>query len=134
MDAVERAMNNTNNENITTFTYKSIQHKKNLILEELFKTPGELCEKLKNYRHVDELTEIRVGCYIRWIPTATLKLTNGGIIIKIDLTESGINIVVKNTMGLIFTLKLDDNFVFQKITPQEGIILSVIESIGRGKC
>ena len=78
---------------------------------------------------MDELTEIRVGCYIRWIPTKTLKLTNGGIIIKIDLTESGINIVVKNNKNLIFTLKLDDNFVFQKITPQEDIILSVIDTI-----
>lgn len=132
-DAVERAINNANNENITTFTYKKINHKKNLILKELFNTPNELLKKLKDYRHVDELTEIRVGCYIRWIPTHTLKLTNGGIIIKIDLTESGINISVKNNKGIIFTLKLDDNFVFQKITPQEDIILSVIDAIEQKK-
>lgn len=130
-DAVERAMNNTNNENITTFTYKKIHHKKNTILKELFETPTDLVKKLKDYRHVDELTEIRVGCYIRWIPTHTLKLTNGGIIIKIDLTESGINVSVKNNKGMIFTLKMDDNFVFQKITPQEHIILSVIDTIDK---
>ena len=127
-DAIERAINNKNNENITTLTYKSIHHKKQLILKELFKTPTELLTKLKEYRHVDELTEIRLGCHIRWISANTLKLTNGGIIIKIDLTESGTNIIVKNK-GFIFTIKLDDNFVFQKITPQEHIILSVIDVI-----
>ena len=132
-DAVERAINNTNNENITTFTFKKIQHKKNLILKELFKTPNDLVQKLKDYRHVDELTEVRVGCYIRWIPPHTLKLTNGGIIIKIDITESGTNISVKNNKGIIFTLKMDDNFVFQKITPQENIILSVIDAIEHKK-
>ena len=127
-DAIERAINNKNNENITTFTYKSIDHKKNLILKEL-KTP-KFIKKLKDYRHVDELTEIRIGCYIRWIPLSnTLKLTNGGIIIKIDITESGTNIIVKNNRGFIFTIKLDDNFVFQKITSQEHIILSVVDVI-----
>ena len=130
-DEVERAINNKNNENITNFTREVIATRKKQIFNQLTKTPSDFLKKLKEYRHVDELTEIRLGCYIRWMRADSLKLTNGGVVLKVDLTENGTNITVKNNMGRLFTLKLDDNFVFQRITDQEDIILSIIDKINK---
>ncbi len=132
MDEIEVALNNDKNEGILKYTKQSIQAKKRDIINELFpvKERKEILQKLKEYRHVDELNEIRVGCYARWINIETKTLANGGIIIKIDIGENGIYIVLKNNFKL-FTILLDNVFLFQKITNQEHIILSIIDKINK---
>ena len=129
---LETAVNNPRNENITTMTFKSIQQRKKDIIKGLkTKDTAGFMKKLESYRFVDELTEIRTGCYIRWINLnyEPISLTNGGIITNIDLTDNGTYITCKNNMNRFFKLRLDDCLVFQKITSQEQIILSVIDHI-----
>ncbi len=133
MDEIEVALNNDKNEGILKHTKKSIQEKKKDIIHELFpvKERKEILQKLKEYRHVDEMNDIRVGCYARWINIENKTLAKGGIIIKVDVGENGIYIVFKNNFKL-FTILFDNVFLFQKITNQEHIILSIIDKINKG--
>lgn len=132
MDEIEIALNNNKNEGILKYTKQSIQSKKKDIIHELFsvKERKEILQKLKEYRHVDELNDIRVGCYARWINIQNKSLANGGIIIKVDIGENGIYVVLKNNFK-IFTILFDNVFLFQKITNQEHIILSIIDKINK---
>jgi len=126
-------LNNNKNEGILKHTKQSIQQKKKDIIHELFsvKERKEILQKLKEYRHVDEMNDIRVGCYARWIDVEKKTLANGGIIIKVDIGENGIYVVLKNGYK-IFTILFDHVFLFQKITNQEHIILSIIDKINKG--
>ena len=97
MDEVfQRAIDNENNVAITSLTFAKIEKRKRSILKD-----AHLLKKLKDYRHVDELHEFRVGCFIRYIHTDNLeKLMNGGFLIQIDLTESGTILRCKNKYRL----------------------------------
>jgi hypothetical protein len=79
--------------------------------------------KLKEYRYVDELHELKTGGYVRWVnandPT---KLTNGGFVVRVDIEDEGTKILCKNGK-LFFQFWMDECIVFQKITDQEHIIL-----------
>ncbi len=132
MDEIEIALNNNKNEGILKYTKQSIQTKKKDIIHELFtaKERKDILHKLKEYRHVDEMNDIRVGCYARWINIENKTLANGGIIVKVDIGENGIYIVLKNNYKL-FTILFDNVFLFQKITNQEHIILSIIDKINK---
>ena len=47
-----------------------------------------LHKKLKGYRYCSDMNDVQYGYYIRWIPLKNpefIKLTNGGIIIDIDI-------------------------------------------------
>ena len=73
---------------------------------------------------------LNFGCYIRWIPLKDpdkIKLTNGGIIIDIDIINDCVQIKVKNNMNRIFQIKFDECYIFQKLTNQENIILGVLD-------
>jgi hypothetical protein len=128
---IETALTNDKNEGILKHTKKSIQAKKKDIIHELFPTKErkEILQKLKDYRHVDELNDIRVGCYARWINIENKTLSSGGIIIKVDIGENGIYVVFKNNFK-IFTVLFDNVFLFQKITNQEHIILTILDKLG----
>ena len=128
---LEKAVENPHNQNITTLTYTSILQKKRDVIKGLkSKDTAGFLKKLEHYRFVDELPEIRTGCYIRWIPLEPpLRLTNGGIVMSIDIKEKGIYITCKNNMNRFFRIQLDHCLVFQKITAQEHVILSVLDHI-----
>jgi hypothetical protein len=132
MNEIETALTNDKNEGILKYTKETIQSRKKDIIHELFssKERKNILHKLKEYRHVDEMNDIRIGCYARWINIENKKLANGGIIIKVDIGENGIYIVLKNNYK-IFTILFDNVFLFQKITNQEHIILSIIDKINR---
>lgn len=124
---LHHAIDNDNNESIASLTYDIIEKRKMKILKEL---PNTLIlkEKLKEYRHVDELPEFRLGCFIRWINLSNpAKLMNGGILLKIDVETNGTILRCKNKY--MFSVRVDDCFIFQKITQQEHVILSVIDYI-----
>lgn len=100
-------------------TYKKIIATKKKILSKLTID----ATKLKEYRYVDELHELKTGGYIRWInvndPT---KLTNGGFVVRVDIEDEGTKILCKKGK-LFFQFWMDECIVFQKISDQEHIIL-----------
>ena len=94
----------------------------------------EMLNKLKNYRYIDELPDLKYGAFIRWISLKNpeiIKLSNGGLVMEIKIELSGIKIVCKNNMNRIFNVNMSENFIFQKLTDQEKIILYAIDCLSK---
>jgi hypothetical protein len=111
---------------------KTINTIKNNILQKLQLSSVELKnfhKKLKEYQYVDELPDIHVGHYVRWIPLSSsiAKLTNGGIIVETNINETGVYILVKNNIGRIYMIYIDKILLFQKITVEERIIINIMD-------
>ena len=136
------ALNNENNEAIVDLDYSKIAKAKNDILQQLNLPRAELMAlqtKLKPYRYIDDLADIRFGSYIRWISLknpSVIKLTNGGIICDIKASAAGahnaaddIIIKCKNRMNNIFQIKISEVILFQKLSEQEQVILSALKLI-----
>lgn len=112
-----------------------IQKIKNDMLQQL-QLPREtlktIHKKLKNYRYVSDLADLKYGAFIRWIPLSNpekIKLTNGGIVVDIKIFQTGIQIVCKNNFNRIFQLKLDECLLFQKLTNQEQYLLTILHHL-----
>jgi hypothetical protein len=102
-----------------SLTYRKINGLKHKILSKTTVDP----KKLKEYRYVDELHELKIGGYVRWINVENLgKLMNGGFVVQIDIEDEGTRILCKNR-GRLFQFWMDECIVFQKISEQEHIIL-----------
>jgi hypothetical protein len=128
-----KSLDNENNIGIENMTTQKIKTIKNDCLQQLQLSRDKLKDfhlKLKHYRFVDDLTNIQYGRYIRWINLKNhenLCLTNGGVIIEIQLQEDGIYVLCKNFMNKRFKIKIDECFIFQKLTDQEKTILSALD-------
>lgn len=84
------------------------------------------CEKLANYRFVDDLCDLHLGKHIRWIKlplSETSSLTNGGIATEIKFLEGGSYVVCKNHYNQFMQYKLDNALTFQILTEDEQCIL-----------
>jgi len=134
-----KALDNDSNEQILNFTTKKIIETNLSILKELHLTNKdtlELLEKLKGYKYVDELNELKYGTYLRWIPMNNpnvIILTKGAIFCETKITDNGICMVCKNYgfSSKHFQISLDNNLVFQKLTNQEQIILSAMDHLSK---
>ena len=85
------ALDNEDHSNLLNTSYEKIAKDKNDILQQLQFKNDKLKlyhAKLKDYRYVDELNDLKYGQYIRWINIKdpdNLKLTNGGIFLEVKL-------------------------------------------------
>ena len=135
VDKLEKALDNTKNESIMNFTTKKITELNYKILQELNldnETTIEYLKKLKDYKYVDELPEVKHGGFIRWIPTNDpnyLPLNTCGIVCDIKIADEGVFVTCKNFMHRHYNFKMDDVLIFQKLTTQEQIILSALDHL-----
>lgn len=88
-------------------------------------------EKLDGYRYVDEINELFRGKYIRWIRIKNKNptLTNGAMVMEIKFLDDGIQILCRNGANRFIQFKWDDCLVFQKLTDEEWMLLSVKSQI-----
>ena len=128
-----KSLDNENNSGIENLSTRKIKAIKNDYLQQLQLSREKLKEyhnKLKEYRFVDDLTNIQYGRYIRWISLKNpekLCLTTGGVIIDIQLLEDGIYILCKNFRNMRMKIKIDECFIFQKLTDQEKTIIAALD-------
>ena len=84
------------------------------------------CAKLAAYRFVDEIHQLHRGKFARWIrlddPSA---MTAGGIAAEIKFTDSGIHVICRLYNGRYVQYAFDECLTFQKLTPDESMILSL---------
>ena len=126
-----------NDKNLIHMTSGKIKEMKNNILQKLYLERSELLKYhkvLKDYKFVDELDEIKLGSYIRWFnlnKMEHLQLTNGGIIVDFKKGNDDILIVCKNRMQRIFTLKMNQCVIFQKLSSQERVLIKIIDYINK---
>ena len=130
-----KALDNENNESIMNYNSRLIKTIKNDYLQKLILPREKLKEyhtKLKDYRYVDDLSDIQYGRYIRWINLKNpekIELTRGGMIIDIKILSNGIHVVCKNTYNHRFQIKIDECYIFQKLTDQEKILLMALDYV-----
>ena len=133
IESLLHALDNDNNEGIVDLNMATIAKNKNDILQKLRLPRNELValqKKLKLYRYIDDLKDIRFGGYIRWISLKNpeiIKLTNGGIVCDIKEINDDIHIKCKNRMNMIFQTKLSEGIIFQKLNDQEQVILNALK-------
>lgn len=134
-----KALDNENNQDIIHLNKQKIQTIKNDILQKLQLSRDNLKnfhKKLKQYRYVTDLVDLKEGTFIRWIKLTnpdTIYLTNGGIVVNTRITNKGINIVCKNNYNRMFQIKFDECLIFQKLTNQELVILDVMEHLEKDR-
>lgn len=128
------ALDNEDHSNLINTSFESIAKDKNDILQNLHLQKDQLKEihkKLKKYRYIDELNDLKYGQYIRWInlKNEDLKLTSGGFFLDLKILNNGTHIVCKNNLNKVFQIKFDECLFFQKISNQEEIILKVLNYV-----
>jgi len=127
------ALENETNVSIMDKTSSKIKEEKNNILQKLQLERGKLKllhKKLKDYRYCSDLRDIQFGYYIRWIPLNkgnNIKLTNGGHLCDVTLINNMLHVRCRNNYGGLMQFKFDETIIFQKISPQEKVILSVLD-------
>jgi hypothetical protein len=66
-----KALDDDTNENLMNFTTQKLREMILKILKELELPRNEtleLMKKLKDYKYVDEMKDLKYGTYLRWIP------------------------------------------------------------------
>ena len=127
------ALDDDDNESLMQLDTRAVKAVKNDMLQKLNLRREQLKKfhrQLEDYRYVDEMSELKYGAYIRWIPLRdpnNIKLTNGGIICDILVKDNGIHVVCRNNMHRMFQIKLAESMVFQKLSDQERVLLSVMD-------
>lgn len=112
--------------------------------------------KLSDYRYVEELQDIHHGAFVRYIPLVSINnsrkkkdlnkglnnddvnnvtLKPGGVICDIKILGTGVQLLCRNLSRnhcrKIFQLRLDEVLLFQKLTKQEEVILSVFDYLNK---
>jgi hypothetical protein len=129
------ALDNESNENIMNMTTRKIMELNLSIIKELHlgrERSLTLLKQLTNYRYVDEINELKVGSYIKWIPIIdpnNIPLNYNGLICNINITDNGVIISCKNFMNRHYTFKMDECLIFQKLSQQELIILKAMDHL-----
>ena len=133
-----KALDNENNTGIAGLTTTKIKKEKNDILQKLQLSGKELKDlhaRLKDYRYINELNDIQMGRYIRWIPlnteTAEIKLTKGAFMVNTFLNEDGACLLCRNTYRRPIVVKFDKVLIFQKLSEQEQILISAIDFLDK---
>ena len=80
------------------------------------------------------MSDLSYGHYIRWINLKnpdSFKLTNGAIVCDIKVINNQVQIICKGGNRRIFQIKFDENMIFQKLTDQEKVLLSVLDYLNK---
>ena len=132
-----KALDDETNENLFNFTSNKMKEMNLKIIKELA-LPREktldILKKLRDYKYVDEMSDLKYGTYIRWIPIENpkqIELTKGAIFCEMKITDEGVFLICKNLgySSKHFRIQLDKNLIFQKLTEQELVLLSVLDHL-----
>ena len=134
-----KALDDTTNEGLLELNTKKIRQMNLDILKELHLSREEtlaIMNKLREYRYIDEMNDLKYGTYIRWIPIddpEKIVLTKGAIFCEMKIMDDGVRLICK-THGFNskhFQIKLDENLIFQKLTNQEMVLLNALDHLSK---
>jgi len=137
IEKLNKALDNEENEYLINLTTKKINGMKREIIQELElskELEKDYLKKLKEYRYIDEMNELKIGSFVRWIPITDpddIHLTKGGIVCDLKITNTGMSIVVKNFAGKHYQTKMDECLLFQKMTGQELVLLAALDHLSK---
>lgn len=137
INKLAKALDNEENTKFINLNNKKINNMKLDILKELQlsqKDITEIMRKLKDYIYIDEISELKYGTFIRWIPIKepdNLYLMPGGILCEINVIDDGISLTCKNFSHKYYKIKMDECLIFQKLTGQEQVLLSAMDYLDK---
>ena len=111
------------NHSLQTISKEVVDHLKQHSDESLM---GKYTNSLLNYRLIDEVYHIHKGKHVRWLRNG--KLTNGGIVVDVQFTDNGTQILCK-TNNKFIRYHFDECTTFQKLTDDELLILQLKDSV-----
>jgi len=88
----------------------------------------DYCMRLLDYQYMDEIHELTLGKYIRWLRRSDKipKLSIGGVITDIIIEDSGVYVKIKIiNVQYSCKLKYDDFLIFQKLSNDDKIRLTM---------
>ena len=136
-EKIEHALENETNSNILELDSTKISQEKNDILQKL-QMPRETLKyfirTLKQYKYIDNIDDIILGNYIRWINLSdadNIKLTNGAFVSDFKETSETIYLVCKTALGRFFNVDMNKCLIFQKLNAQEETLLAVINYLNK---
>ena len=88
-------------------------------------TRKKIKKSLAMYRLANNIQELRLGRYCRWIVEKEGKnvLHGGGYLVKVIFSDKGVSILCEKMKKYKMQVKLDDATVFQKMTAEEWVIV-----------
>jgi hypothetical protein len=136
-----KALDDDSNEFLFNYTSKTLMEMILSILKQLELPKSEtleLLKKLKGYKFVDEMNDLKYGTYLRWISLVdpeNIGLNRGALFCEIKITDDGVYIVCKGfgVYPKYFQIKMDECLLFQKLTEQEQILLQAIDHVTPGR-
>ena len=137
IELLQQALQNDNNLSIINTNIQEIKAQKNDILQQLGLKKTDLKEfhsKLKDYRYIDDIKDLNYGNNIRWISLKNIdnvKITNGAVLCDIKILDKGLSLCLKTFNNRYFTIYLNENLIFQKISDQEKILLKAIDYLNK---
>ena len=135
MNKLTKALDNVNNDNIMNLTTRKLMELNLKILKELMldnETLINYLRKLKGYKYVDEIGDLKQGAFIKWIRITdpnNLVLNQCGLVCDIKITDDDVIIICKNFMHRHYTFKMDEVLIFQKLSDQEMVIISALDHL-----
>jgi hypothetical protein len=134
-----KSLENEDNEYLLDLTTKKIRDMNKKVLHELDLTTKEMSEylsKLKEYKYVDEVSDLKYGAYLRWVSLTDpddLDLQKGAIFCEVKVADDGLFLICRNYgySRKHFRLKFDENLIFQKLSEQELILLNVLDQLAK---
>ena len=137
MDNLLKALDDESNDTLLNFTTEKIRKMTLDILNELHlpkKETMDIFNKLKAYKYIDEMNDLKYGMYLRWIPIEdpeNIYLTKGSLFCEMKIKDEGVFCVCKNFgfPSRHFQIAMDKNLIFQKLTEPELVLLSALDRI-----
>jgi hypothetical protein len=129
------SLENKNNDYLENKTLTDINNDKYAALSQINlsnENVQQYCEKLAEFRLVDEVYELHKGKYVRWInieDDANFKLQSGGFVFDIKFLDNGIHVLCMNNSRRFVQYKFDKCLTFQKLSMEEQLILMAYDKI-----
>ncbi len=101
------------------------------------KARHDILKRLVGYRYVDQLDELHVGKFTRWIQKYALSpdvkfeyvVQRGGFLTSIDFTDNGIVLTIKMWNNRLYKIAFDNCLIYQKLSVGEELILMTSDYI-----
>lgn len=89
-----------------------------------------LSKKLLGYQYIDQICDIRLGRFVRWIKRGSGgNLCRGGIVTSIQIEDSGVKLLCQNVKMGFSRLRWEDCVLFQQLSLEEQMIMKINESL-----
>lgn len=147
LEYLKHALDNDQNNAIYDETNASVLAKKKKVLSQFDLSKGKitsLMEKLKQYRYVEDLNDLRTGSYLRWVyigddendaelfddDDEDFHLNKGAIFCETKIDVGGLSVICKTYQGRFFQFPMNGDYIFfQKLSAQEQTILNTIDAV-----